>query len=385
MDNVLLKLQFMELDFCAGHYVNQGYYKAFIPEEINREWIISDMEVFQLLSGADRQLGRLDMYSEYVNIDLFIKTHIANEATLSSRIEGTQTHIEDAFLEEQLINMEHRDDWKEVQNYIEAMHSSINLLTKLPLSNRLIRDTHSILLSGVRGKHKEPGQFRTSQNWIGGSNIDNAVFVPPPHTEVPRLMSDLELFIHNNDVKMPDLLKIAIIHFQFETIHPFLDGNGRVGRLLITLYLVAKGILRQPILYLSAYFERNRSMYYEYLMRARTENDINSWLKFFLKGVIETSKNGVATFDNILSIQRTLDERLSPLGSSAHDGKLILNEMFDKPVRSAKEIREIIGKSDASTYKLIEKMEQIGVLKEITGAQRNKRYAFQEYLSLFDK
>ena len=276
--------------FTSGKYINQGYYKSFQPNTIHRDWILNDMEVIQLLSKADRHLGRLDMYSEYVNIDLFIRMHIAKEATQSSKIEGTQTNMEEAFLSKEEIAYEKRDDWEEVQNYISAMNEAVKLLHRLPFSSRLIKQTHKILLQGVRGEHKLPGEYRTSQNWIGGASISDATFIPPIHSSINEFISDLEIFANDEISPLPDLIKIAIIHYQFETIHPFLDGNGRVGRLLITIYLVSKGILKQPILYLSDFFEKNRMLYYDNLMRTRTHNDINQWLKFFLTGIIETAK-----------------------------------------------------------------------------------------------
>ncbi len=232
-------------NFIAGKYISQGTYKSFQPEEINRPWSIENMELFTLLSKADRQIGRLDMYSEYIpNIDLFISMHVLKEATQSSKIEGTKTNIEEALLEKEDISHEKRNDWEEVQNYIRALNSAIKNLENLPFSSRLIRQTHEILLQGVRGEHKQPGNFRTSQNWIGGASISDATFIPPVHNSVNGYMSDLEKFAHNEEIFFPELLKIALIHYQFETIHPFLDGNGRVGRLMITLYLVEKGILK---------------------------------------------------------------------------------------------------------------------------------------------
>ena len=267
-------------NFKSGAIISQGYYKSFQPELINKEWLLNDMEIQSLLSKADRQLGRLDMYSEHIpDIDLFISMHVLKEATQSSRIEGTQTNMEEALLDKEDVSIEKRDDWDEVQNYIAAMHKAIAMLKEIPFSSRLIKETHKVLLQGVRGEHKLPGTFRTSQNWIGGASISDAVFIPPVHSSIGDLMSDLEKFTHNEDILLPDLLKIGIIHYQFETIHPFLDGNGRVGRLLITLYLVDKEILKQPILYLSDFFERNKTLYYDNLMRVRTHNDLKQWLK----------------------------------------------------------------------------------------------------------
>jgi Fic family protein len=370
--------------FNAGKYVSQGYYKSFQPEFINRDWQVEDMQILNLLSRAERSLGRLDMYSEYVNIDLFIRMHIAKEATQSSRIEGTRTNMEDAFMEFKDVATEKRDDWQEVQNYINAMREAVSLLHTLPFSSRLIKETHKVLLQGVRGKHKNPGEFRRSQNWIGGASIEDAVFIPPVHQTIPELMSDIEFFANNEQNPLPDLLKIAIIHYQFETIHPFLDGNGRVGRLMITLYLVNKGILKRPILYLSDFFERNRTLYYDNLMRVRTHNDINQWIKFFLTGVTEISKKGVETFDGILQLQKNMDIKIQSLGIRGNDARKVIEFLYSQPVIDAARIGIITGKSKATNYKLIDSLENLGILKEITGALRNKLYVFKDYLELFN-
>ena len=370
--------------FNSGNRINQGTYKSFQPEKINREWEIEDMEVLNLLSQADRQLGRLDMYSEYIpNIDLFISMHVLKEATQSSKIEGTKTNIEDALLDKDDVNDEKRDDWEEVQNYIEALNTAITNLEKLPFSSRLIKETHNILLKGVRGKHKLPGKFRSSQNWIGGASINDATFIPPIHTSVNDYMGDLENFAHNTDFYFPDLLKIALIHYQFETIHPFLDGNGRVGRLLITLYLVEKGILKNPILYLSDFFERNRMLYFDNLTNVREKNDITQWFKFFLVGVIETTKSGVTTFDSILKLQKEAETKIQRLGSKSAKAQLILNHLFQRPVLDANKAKNITKLSLPSVYKLINDLQELGILTEITGAKRGKIYMFKEYTELF--
>jgi len=369
--------------FKAGQYVNQGYYKAFVPEPIHTTWEIADMEVIQLLSKADRHLGRLDMYSAYVNIDLYISMHIAKEATQSSRIEGTQTNMEEAFMKKEDVLPGLKDDWEEVQNYIKAMNRAIDLLDELPFSSRLIRQTHEVLMQGVRGSRKMPGAFRTSQNWIGGASLNDATFVPPPHTYISALMGDLEKFANDELTPIPDLIKIALIHYQFETIHPFLDGNGRVGRLLITLYLVSRGILRKPILYLSDFFERHRLLYYDNLTRVRTHNDINQWYKFFLTGVIETAKKGITTFDGILQLQRSMDERLEHLGGRAQDAKLVIDSLYTRPIINVEQVKNIIGKSKVSAYKLIADLEKADVLTQLPNDRRAKMYAFKEYLDLF--
>ncbi|KKL45403.1 hypothetical protein LCGC14_2356040, partial [marine sediment metagenome] len=342
-----------------------------------------DMEVLSLLSKADRHLGRLDMYSEYVNIDLFISMHIAKEATQSSKIEGTQTKMEEAFLKEEEISIEKRDDWEEVQNYIAAMNEAVKMLHRLPFSSRLIKQTHKILLQGVRGQNKLPGEYRTSQNWIGGVTINDAIFIPPVHTSIKDLISDIEKFANDELNYLPDLLKIALIHYQFETIHPFLDGNGRVGRLLITLYLVSKGILKQPILYLSDFFEKNRTLYYDNLTRVRTHDDLSQWFKFYLSGVVETAKSGVATFDSIMQLQKALEIKLKTLGGRGVDARKVIEGLYVRPVIDVHGVESIIEKSNVSAYKLIKSMEELEILHEITGSQRDRLYIFKDYIDLF--
>lgn len=371
-------------NFKAGRYINQGTYKSFQPEKINKQWVLESMELLGLLSQADRQLGRLDMYSEYIpNIDLFISMHIAKEATKSSKIEGTKTNIEEALLDKDDVNEEKRDDWEEVQNYISALNSAIENLKKLPFSSRLIKETHKSLLKGVRGKHKLPGEFRNSQNWIGGASISDATFIPPTFDTVNDYMSDIEKFAHSQEYYFPDLLKIALIHYQFETIHPFLDGNGRVGRLMITLYLVEKGILKKPILYLSDFFERNRTLYYDNLMRVREKDDVTQWFKFFLVGVIETAKNSIETFDGILKLQKEIEIKIQGLGSRANNALLLINYLYHKPIIDAQLANQITKLSLPSVYKLIKELEDLQILEEITGGKRGKLFVFKEYLELF--
>ena len=371
-------------DFKSGLYINQGTYKSFQPEKINRKWALEDIEIITLLSKADRQLGRLDMYSEYVpNIDLFISMHVLKEATQSSKIEGAKTNIEEALQDISDISEEKRNDWEEVQNYIEALNSAIKELDKLPFSARLIKQTHKILLQGVRGKRKMPGEFRTSQNWIGGASIADATFIPPVHQDIAELMADLEKFAHNEEYLFPDLLKIALIHYQFETIHPFLDGNGRVGRLMITLYLVEKGILKKPILYLSDFFEKNRSLYYENLMKVRIESHVQQWFKFFLVGVIETAKNSIETFDQILKLQKEVDEKLQKLGSRTKNARTVISYLYQRPLIDANKVCEITKVTPPSAYKLIAELERLNILDEITGGQRGKQYWFTDYINIF--
>ncbi|HED07460.1 MAG TPA: Fic family protein [Ignavibacteria bacterium] len=372
-------------NYKSGKYINQGTFKSFLPEKINKQWNIENMELVNLLSQADRQLGRLDMYSEYIpNIDLFISMHIAKEATKSSKIEGTKTNIEDVLLEKEDVNEEKRDDWEEVQNYISALNSAIESLKKLPFSSRLIKETHNTLLKGVRGKHKLPGKYRSSQNWIGGASLSDATFIPPPFSAINDYMGDLEKFAHNDEFYFPDLLKIALIHYQFETIHPFLDGNGRVGRLMITLYLVEKGILKKPILYLSDFFERNRTLYYDNLMRVREKNDITQWFKFFLVGITETAKSGIETFDGILKLQKEVENKIQKLGSRSNNAQLIINHLFQRPIINARQTKGITSLSLPSVYKLLKELEELKVIEEITGGKRGKLFIFEKYIGLFE-
>jgi Fic family protein len=281
--------------------------------------------------------------------------------------------MEEALLEKEDVAPERRDDWEEVQNYVAAMNRAAERLQKLPFSARLIRDTHKTLMRGVRGKHKQPGEFRHSQNWIGGASINDAVFVPPSHETVGELVSDIEKFVHNEQEYFPELLKAALVHYQFETIHPFLDGNGRVGRLLITLYLVSRGILKQPVLYLSDFFERNRQLYYDNLMRVREKNDLAQWFRFFLVGVIETAKK----------LQKQVETQLQTLGSRTANAQKVMYYLYQRPVIDAAKAGEVAGVSAASAYKLIADLEQFGILKEVTGAKRGKMYVFEAYMKLF--
>jgi Fic family protein len=373
-------------NFQSGYYVQQGYYKSFQPTPINRAWSLDNMELIQLLGQADRELGRLDMYSEYIpNIDLFISMHVLKEATQSSKIEGTKTNMAEALLDQEDVAPEKRDDWEEVQNYVAAMKEAIANLQVLPFSSRLIRETHRTLLQGVRGKHKQPGEFRQSQNWIGGATISDAIFVPPVHSSIGELMSDIEQFVHNDTQYFPELLKIALVHYQFETIHPFLDGNGRVGRLLITLYLVNKGILKQPVLYLSDFFERHRTHYYDNLMRAREKNDLLQWFKFFLVGVTETASSSIATFDNILKLQKLVESQIHTLGSRTPIAQKVLQHLYKRPIVDAAKVAEVAEISAASAYKLIGELVKFGILEEVKNVRRRKQYMFMQYLDVFKR
>lgn len=371
-------------NYNSGTYRQNGSYKCFLPERINRDWAITDMALIKLLTEAERAIGQLDMYSSHIpNIDLFISMHIAKEANKSSKIEGTKTNMKEIFLQESEMVSEKRDDWLEVQNYIDALNYAINDLKNIPFSTRLIKGAHKILLQGARGKHKLPGEYRSSQNWIGGSSINDATFIPPSHNDIHELMNDLEHFVHNERILLPDLLKVALMHSQFETIHPFLDGNGRVGRLLITLFLVDKEILNKPILYLSDFFERNRLLYYDKLTLIREKNDLLGWFKFFLVGVKETAESSISTIRKILALKEETERKVQKLGSRSVNAQKITNALFKNPAIRVSEVMEITGLKTTASYKLINDLEREGIIENITGEQRNKIYVFIEYLNLF--
>lgn len=370
--------------FKAGQRVQQYQYKSFSPTLINREWVWEDPLINTLLEKASRALAELDAFTLIVpDVDLFIQMHITKEANNSSRIEGTQTQMDEAVLEAEQLAPEKRDDWGEVRNYVQAINEAITQLETLPLSNRLLKRTHEILMQGVRGENKTPGEFRVSQNWIGGSSLKDAAFVPPHQDQVPALMGDLELFWHNDNINVPELIRIALSHYQFETIHPFLDGNGRIGRLLITLYLVNKGLLKKPSLYLSDFFERNRGSYYDALTRVRESNDILHWVKFFLSAVIETANKGKQTFQGILLLRQEMDALIVGMGRRAENAQTVINRLYKRPAITIAEVSELLDISHTAATNMINQLEAAGVVTELTGYQRNRIYLFERYLDLF--
>lgn len=371
-------------DFQSGTYQQEYQYKSFLPNSINHTFTWDDPQINMMLENATRALGELNAFTMIVpNVDIFIQMHIRKEANTSSKIEGTKTEIDDILIAKDHVDPEKRDDWQEVINYITAMNTALKELDSLPLSTRLIRNVHAILLDSVRGEVKQPGEFRKSQNWIGGASINTAFFIPPHHSKVAELMSDLEIFIHNDQVQVPHLIKIAIIHYQFETIHPFLDGNGRIGRLMITLYLVSNGLLRKPSLYLSDFIERNKSTYYEMLTFVREKNDLRGWIKFFLEAVISTAQNGVQTFQNILALKQEMDALMLTFGKKAHNASKLLEYLYQRPIISVSDIVEPLGITKQTANLLVKEFEAKGVLHEITGYQRNKLFVFERYLSIY--
>lgn len=369
----------------AGSWLQGRGYKYFLPEKINYQWRWEDPQLNTLLEKASIKLGELNSYARLVpNIDLFIQLHVSKEAVISSRIEGTQTNITEAMFPIEELSPEKRNDWKEVNNYTNALNDAIQSLTALPISSRLLKKAHQTLLTGVRGEHKLPGAFRTSQNWIGGSSPADAVFVPPSHEYVEELIGDLENFLHNESIEVPLLIRIGIAHYQFETIHPFLDGNGRIGRLLITLFLVDADILKRPLLYLSSYFEKNKENYYDNLTRVREKNDLLKWLKYFLIGVERTAGDAVETLSKIIALKQHIENHIQKdWGRRSPNALKLLNELFLHPVLTIKEAMQKCNLSKKTVGNLIEEFERDGILKEQTGFSRNRIFTFNDYLELF--
>ena len=371
----------------SGEYVKIDDYKAFIPSKINYNWGWDDTKLDKLLAEANRQIGELNAYSLLIpNVDLYIKMHIKIEANKSSRIEGTRTTVEEDLLDVTDINPEKRDDWEEVQNYVKATNYGVERIKNgFPVCTRLIRELHKILMQGVRGEHKTPGEFRTSQNWIGGSMPSNAVYVPPPHTEIAECLTDFEKFINNEEIDTPDLIKIAILHYQFESIHPFLDGNGRIGRLLIPLYIQSKGMLDKSCLYISDYIERNKDTYYDMLTRVRNNNDMIAWIKFFLEAVIETSKTAKEKFRNVVELTMEMDKVIMDLPVKPENAKKVLDVLYDEPIVSRKKILELIDIKPTTLNVCINALKEKNIIIETTGYSRNQVFAFQKYMDLFLK
>jgi Fic family protein len=374
----------------AGRYVAQAAgYRAFMPAALPPQPPLALAGELQgLLSAADRALGRLDgSVLTLPNPDLFVFMYVRKEAVLSSQIEGTQSSLQDLLAAEaQLFELELPRDVDEVVNYVRAMNHGLARLVELPVSVRLIREIHTELMRGVRGGRLQPGELRTSQNWIGpsGCTLNTATFVPPPHHAVPEALGELEQFLHAND-QLPPLVKIALAHVQFETIHPFLDGNGRVGRLLITFLLTERGVLHKPVLYLSHYFKQHRQAYYEHLQAVRDRGAWEAWLAFFLQGVIAVAGEAAETARRIVQLREQHRAAITEkLGRAAGNGLKVLESLFDRPIVSVKNVNALTGTTYAAANSLVSRLAEIGILGEMTGYARNRRFRYAPYIALFD-
>lgn len=372
-------------EFKSGTWMRTTGYRYFLPEKINHAFFWKDDVISEMVEKASLRLGELNSFVRFVpDPDMFIKMHVLKEAVTSSHIEGTRTNIDEAVALEKDVAPERRDDWQEVNNYVAAMNHAISELERLPLSNRLIKSVHRILLSSGRGRNKHPGEFQNGQNWIGGATLNDALFVPPAPYELPELLGDLEQFLHNKEIRLPHLIRIAIAHYQFETIHPFDDGNGRTGRLLITLYLVSNEMLDRPLLYLSDFFDRNRSLYFDNLERARVNNDLGQWLKFFLAGVIETAETTNAALHRIIKLKNEIEQNKIPaMGKRAKNAAILFTALFSQPRLTINDARTITGLSAKAANDLVSAFVEADILREQTGYQRNRVFSFEEYLRLF--
>lgn len=372
----------------SGKYVTQlkdtAEYKAFVSNPLPFE-IKIDSVLQSLLSKADLALGRLDGIAEILpDVDFFILMYIRKEATMSSQVEGTQATFSDLLKAEAKIkDLEVHKDVDELINYVNAMNHGLRRLETLPLSLRLIKEIHKILLHGVRGEFKTPGEFRISQNWVGGATIETANYIPLPAHEVLPLLGNLENFLHDQS-QLPILIKTGLIHSQFENIHPFLDGNGRIGRLLVTFYLCQQKVLQKPLLYLSEFFKQHRQAYYDKLNAVHEKDAIEEWLKFFLEGVTTTSNKAVDTARKILQLRDEDIKKVARLGRSAERGIKLLNFLYKTPIIKVKNVEVVAELKNPNALALISKFIKIGILKETTGKKRNRAFTYANYVKLFE-
>ena len=375
----------------AGCYITQSAgYRAFMPAPLPPQPAIAlGGELQGLLSAADRALARLDgSVLTLPNPDLFVFMYVRKEAVLSSQIEGTQSSLQDVLAAEaQLFEQSLPRDVDEVINYVRAMNHGLTRLSELPVSVRLIREIHAELMRGVRGGKLQPGELRTSQNRIGpaGCTLNTATFIPPPPPAVPTALGDLETFLHAPD-ELPPLVKIALAHVQFETIHPFLDGNGRVGRLLITFLLTERGVLHKPVLYLSHYFKQYRQSYYEHLQAVRDRGAWEAWLAFFLRGVTEVAGEAAETARRVLQLRELHRAAITAqLGRAAGNGHKVLESLFDRPIVAVSDVQKMIGTTYVAANSLVSRLVKLGVLSEMTGYARNRRFRYASYIALFNE
>ncbi|KPK43589.1 MAG: cell filamentation protein Fic [Planctomycetes bacterium SM23_25] len=378
----------------TGTYVQRSVagepYRAFVPHALPPDPRLSLTNAdYDLMEKANRAVGRLDGISALLpDPSLFIYFYVRKEAVLSSQIEGTQSSLSDLLLyeSEETPGVPLRDV-REVSNYVKAVNYALHRIHAdgLPVSLRLIREAHSLLLAGVRGGQKSPGEFRRSQNWLGGDRPGNAVYVPPPHESVVECMSALEKFLHDDPVRTPVLIKAGLAHAQFESIHPFLDGNGRIGRLLITILLCAEGVLREPLLYLSLYLKRHRARYYDLLQSVRESGDWEAWLRFFLTGVHETAQQAVETSRQILALFQSDRRRIDKLGRRSGSALRVHQFLQEQPVLSIPRAVARLGLTRPTVASAVQAMEKMGMLKEMTGKQRDRLFAYAQYLQILNE
>lgn len=370
-----------------GKYIRQpGGYKAFIPEKFPpKENLNFDPRVVKLLSKADLLVGKLDGITQLVpDIDFFIFMYVRKEAVLSTQIEGTRATMIDSIKADASFNIDLPEDVGDILQYIKAMNLGLQKLETLPLSLRLIKEIHKTLLVGGRQTHySDPGSFRKTQNWIGGNSPETAQYVPPPPDLVINSLGDIEKFFHDNS-DTPTLIKAALIHSQFETVHPFLDGNGRVGRLLVTFYLCQQGVLERPVLYLSEYFKSHRETYFDVLHSYHQKGKVDRWISFFLQGVIEVSKDAIDTSKKINSLYKKDTKRIQTLGRSAQKGTRILEKLYNLPVVNANTIQKWLKTTRATANTYLNKLVGSGILiQQDESIEYGRTFEYKEYLDIF--
>ncbi|MGU9951231.1 MAG: Fic family protein [Gammaproteobacteria bacterium WSBS_2016_MAG_OTU1] len=372
--------------FNAGKYEFYGDYQCFVPSEINDLWTWHDPQIGKKLEMASFRLGELNSFARLVpNKELFIRMQGQKESVCSSRIEGTQTDLVESLKPEQAIGPNYLEDWRDVQNYIAALNESLEMLPTIPISTRLLQRAHKTLMQGVRGEKKQPGEYRSVQNRIGGRSVADASYIPPPPHHVGPLMSDLEKFLHNDEIQLPVLIRVAIAHYQFEAIHPFLDGNGRIGRLLIPLYLIDKGILDNPVLCISPYVEKTKLRYYEGLNDVRKQNDMLQWVSYFLDGVEQTAVASVRVLSEALELKKKTEEHIrQTFGRRSEKGLLLLGHLFTQPLISVQDAAQACQLSRKAASDLIVTMQKAGILEHIVDtAGRSRVYMFTRYTDIF--
>ena len=364
----------------------QSDYQCFVPHNLKDIKLNIDSEINALVNKAYLLLGRLDgMAITLPDIDLFVSMYVQKEAVISSQIEGTQASLVDVLQKDK--GKEKIKDTEEIVNYIKATHYAFKRLNKMPLCMRLIRETHAVLLSNVRGEEKMPGEFRRSQNWIGhaGSTLKDASFIPPAPDEMDICLGDLERYIHE-DSTISSLIKIALIHYQFETIHPFLDGNGRMGRLLIILYLREQGLIEYPVLYLSYFFKKNRNRYYELLNNIRIKGEFEEWIKFFIDGICEISEDAITSIQKIVELKNTDMKKIRELsGSNISNLLLIYDYLLQHPFLEAEDIINLVGVSKPTANKLLENLMTIEIVELVEDKKRYRQYVYKKYVDILSE
>jgi len=376
----------MKDKFKSWIYRQQYKYKSFLPSLINKPFFWNNTKINILLEKANLELWKLESFSKFIpDIEFFISMHISKEAIQSNKIEWTKTEFDDLFAKDTSYRtLEAKNDLVEVENYIKALNLWVNQLKDLPLSFRLFWNIHKKLLSWVRWEYKNPWEIRKSQNWIWGSNLQDAFFIPPHQDDLSDLITDFEKFLHNDNLEIPELIKIAIAHYQFETIHPYLDWNWRIWRLIIILYLMEKDIISSPILYISDFLEKNRWSYYDALTIAREQDNIEYFIVFILSWIIETCKSSITTLEKVLKLKERAEQKIISFGRRLAKAQVILNYLYSNPIINYKDIMNILNLSSATTAnKFIDDFVKIWILEQKSINKRNKEYIFEDYLSLF--